>query len=469
MTPAARLSAAMEVLAEIFNRHQPSTAALKEWGRTHRFAGSGDRAVIGNLVFDVLRRKGSLAWLMNSDEPRALVLALYAKFWISSSPLKGGKLDGGSSADTKVWRTATDPHPDPPPSRGREFNEAIEKLDQLCSGEAHAPVKLNDDERKNLTRTFDKAPAHIRGFYPEWLDQRFKEIYDEARTEEGAALAGRAPVDLRVNTSKATREKVLDQLQRFKAEPCAYSPLGIRIPYGAADARSPHVEAEGVYQRGHVELQDEGSQLVSLLIDAKPGEQVLDLCAGAGGKTLALSVMMENKGQIIATDHDKHRLKPIYERIKRADAHNVQVHAYDEIGEFKNRMDKVVLDVPCTGTGAWRRRPDNKWKLTEKHIADRVREQDEVLARGAEFVRADGELIYITCSILKEENEDRVLAFLKTPAGQHYQLADMTKRWKQVFSANAPPQPKGFAAGLRLSPKSSNTDGFFIAVLQKCR
>lgn len=168
------MSAAIEVLAEIFNRHQPSTSALKEWGRAHRFAGSGDRHVIGNLVFDVLRRKGSLAWLMQSEEPRALVLALYAKFWSN-----------------------------------------IEKLEALCTGDNHAPTPLSDEELNSLTRSFDATPPHVRGFYPEWLEQRFSEIYGETRVEEGAALAERAPVDLRVNTLKTSRDRTSRTASKF--------------------------------------------------------------------------------------------------------------------------------------------------------------------------------------------------------------------------------------------------------------
>jgi 16S rRNA (cytosine967-C5)-methyltransferase len=429
MTPAARLSAAIEVLVEIFNRYQPSTTALKEWGRTHRFAGSSDRAIIGNLVFDVMRRKGTLTWLMDSDEPRALVLALYAQFWAN-----------------------------------------LEALDQLCTNENHAPAPLSDKERTSLSRKISTAPPHVQGFYPEWLDARLTAIYGNARIAEGSALAERAPVDLRVNTLKNTRDKVLNQLQRYGALPCKYSPFGIRIPYDSAEARAPHVETEGVYQRGHVELQDEGSQVVSRLAGAKPGDQVADLCAGAGGKTLALAALMENKGQIISTDLDRHRLAPIYERIKRAGVHNVQVGSFEALDEFKTKMDKVVLDVPCTGTGAWRRRPDNKWRLSEKHIADRITEQDNILQKGAQFVRPGGELIYITCSILSEENEHRIAVFLSSQIGQDFTLIDMKKRWQVLFPVELPQQPPGMVpnnCGLRFSPYSSETDGFYIAILQK--
>lgn len=258
--------------------------------------------------------------------------------------------------------------------------------------------------------------------------------------------------------------ELLAQLQSFKAIACKYSPFGIRIPYGAADARAPHIESEGVFQRGHVELQDEGSQLVSLLVDAKSGEQVLDLCAGAGGKTLVLAMLMENKGQIVASDNDKHRLAPIYERIKRAGAHNIQVRASGDIDAFKNKMDKVMLDVPCTGTGAWRRRPDNKWKLSERHIAERMKEQDDLLAQGAQFIRKGGELTYITCSLLRDENEERIKAFLQSEAGQGFSLVDMATRWTALLKTQP---PRSGDIGLRLSPKATDTDGFFIAVMQK--
>ncbi|MES2905683.1 MAG: RsmB/NOP family class I SAM-dependent RNA methyltransferase [Pseudomonadota bacterium] len=431
MTPAARLSAAIEVLAEIFNRYQPPALALKEWGRAHRFAGSGDRAIIGNLVYDVLRRKNALAWLMGSDAPRALVLALHARFWA-----------------------------------------AAEDTIRLCNGENHSPAALSTEEASGLSRSFDDAPLHVKSFLPEWLISRLLAVYstEQDLINQGLALAERAPVDLRVNALKAVRDKILPQLERFKPSPMPHSPFGIRIAYGSREARSPHVEVEGAYQRGHIELQDEASQLASLLTGAAPGEQVADLCAGGGGKTLALAALMQNKGQIIASDNDRHRLAPIYERLQRAGAHNVQVTPPDKMDGLDMKMDRVVLDVPCTGAGAWRRRPDNKWRLSQKNINDRIAEQDAILQTGAELVRRGGELCYITCSILREENEDRIESFLKTENGQAFSKVDMRKRWSDLLGTAPPPQPAGvenLATGLRFSPASSGTDGFFISCLQK--
>lgn len=430
MTPAARLSAAIEVLAMMSERHQPPALALKEWGRTHRFAGSGDRAIIGNLVYDVLRRKGSLAWLMESDAPRSLVLALYGKFWATP-----------------------------------------EALETLCTGETHSPQPLSEAEKQNLQRHFDAAPLHVRAFMPEWLVSRLLETYggEDEVVRQGAAMAERAPVDLRVNTLKASRDKVMPQLDRFKPQVTPYSPLGIRIPYGSSEARSPHVEVEGAYQRGQIELQDEASQLASILTNAQPGEQVMDLCAGGGGKTLALAALMQNKGQIIASDNDRHRLAPIYERLKRAGTHNVQVVPPDRI-DARMQADRVVLDVPCTGAGAWRRRPDNKWRFSEKNIADRMADQDAILKHGAGFVRPGGELCYITCSILRDENESRVAAFLSSEAGKAFKPVDMQARWKNLIGKDLPEQPKSAdkaGLGLRFSPASSGTDGFFICCLHK--
>ena len=427
MTPAARLSAAIEILDDIFTRHKPIAGALKDWGKAHRFAGSGDRTVMGNLVFDVFRRRGSLAWLMQSEDSRALVLALYAKFW--STP---------------------------------------ENLKLICTGEAHSPPPLSDEEWQHLQNDFSTAPEHVQAFQQEWIFAELSKIYShEQNIALGQMLAERAPIDIRVNQLRSTRDKILARLERFKAVPCPIAPDGLRIAYGAADQRSPSVETDDTYMRGLFELQDEGSQIVCKLINAARTDQVLDYCAGAGGKTLGLSVQMENKGQIIATDNDPHRLAKIYERLKRAQARNVQVKRIDEIEKEATRFDKVVLDVPCTGTGAWRRRPDNKWKLNAETLAKRVEEQTQILEKGADFVKAGGQLVYITCSLLPQENEARVTAFLGSEKGAGFEAIDMAQRWAQSFTAALPQQCNGEKLGLRLSPSSSGTDGFYIACLKR--
>jgi len=231
-------------------------------------------------------------------------------------------------------------------------------------------------------------------------------------------------------------------------------------------ARQPNVQAEEAFQKGRFEIQDEGSQIVSDLIFARAGESVLDFCAGAGGKTLALSAMMENKGQVHAYDSDKNRLAPIYERLKRADTRNVQVHTPDDdLSALAGKMDKVVVDAPCTGTGTWRRRPDAKWRLDQKNLEERLLQQEEVLSEAAPFVRAGGHLIYITCSVLPEENENQVYAFVED--NPEFELVSAGEVWEDLFGYDKPSPWSSDMKTVTLTPASTNTDGFFFAVMER--
>lgn len=432
MTPAARLSAAIEVLADLAARPRPASEALADWGKAHRFAGSGDRAVIGNLVFDGLRRRSSLAWRMGSDSPRALVLGLHAVHW--------------SDAETTA---------------------------RLCDGSRFGPEPLAETERAALfgPRDLAQAPAHVRADVPEWVFDRATRVWGEGTVAELGALAERAPIDVRVNTLKCDRARALKALEPLGVEPGRISPTALRIPAPIGPARAPNVEVEEAFQKGWVELQDEGSQVVALLAGAEPGEQVADLCAGGGGKTLALAATMENKGQLWAWDADKHRLAPIFQRLERAGARNVQVKRGGDVNELDAlvaRMDRVVLDVPCTGTGAWRRHPDTKWRLKERALEDRVSAQDAILARGATLVKPGGTLVYITCSLLAEENEDRIGAFLAARAGAAFTPVDLAPRWRRLFGGDPPRPPVGLAGpGLRLTPKGQGTDGFYVCLLTR--
>jgi len=216
-------------------------------------------------------------------------------------------------------------------------------------------------------------------------------------------------------------------------------------------------------------VQDEGSQLASLLSSAKPGMQVLDLCAGGGGKALALAAMMENQGQVFATDSDLHRLAPIHERLQRSGAHNVQVltprRGVDELQSLEARCDLVFVDAPCTGVGAWRRNPDSKWRMRPNALELRKLEQDEVLAKGARMVKSGGRLHYVTCSLLREENEDRVRAFLeKNP---QFLPVDSRRMAVEAGLASLSGHVSAFGPGLRLSPLTTGTDGFYICALMR--
>ncbi|MBS0530521.1 MAG: RsmB/NOP family class I SAM-dependent RNA methyltransferase [Proteobacteria bacterium] len=431
MTPAARLSAAIDVLATIDTQRVPAAKALKEWGTAHRFAGSGDRAGISGLVYDVLRRQASSAWIMDDDTPRSRLLGML-------------KLERGFDTD---------------------------KIAALCDGSRFAPEPLSDGERAALSsRTTDDAPAHIAGDYPEWLDGYLTDVFGDERAAEAMAMASRAPLDLRVNTLKTKREKVLGSLRHLGAEPTPWSPLGLRIQLGA-DARNPGVHAEEDFIKGGIEVQDEGSQLAALLSAAKPGEQVIDLCAGAGGKILALAAMMQGKGRLIATDHDKRQLAPIHERLSRAGVHNADIRTPkgegDPLADIRATADLVLIDAPCTGTGTWRRNPDAKWRMRPGALEVRLKDQAEVLDRAASLVKAGGRIAYITCSVLPPENSEQIRKFI----GRHSEFAVVPPAevaavlWDKAddFLAATIQSPEG----LLMTPRRTGTDGFFVSVLRR--
>ena len=312
------------------------------------------------------------------------------------------------------------------------------------------------------------APAPVRGDFPKWLAPEFERAFGARAAEEGAALALRAPIDLRANTLKASREKVLKALRRFGPSPTPHSPLGLRIAHGPGPAKSPHVEAEPGHGKGWYEVQDEGSQLATLLSGAGPKEQVIDLCAGAGGKTLGLAAAMENTGQLYAYDTDRLRLRPIFERLKRAGVRNVQVLAAGDteaLGALQGKMDRVVIDAPCTGSGVWRRRPDAKWRLAPPLLEARLAEQREVLDQGAKLVKPGGRLAYITCSVLPRENRDQVDAFLARHP--EFKLVPWRAVWEAALSSPPLPSADGSEETLLMTPLRHGTDGFYVALLER--
>jgi 16S rRNA (cytosine967-C5)-methyltransferase len=236
------------------------------------------------------------------------------------------------------------------------------------------------------------------------------------------------------------------------------------MPAGARDARTPNVTTDEGYLKGWFEVQDQGSQIVALLAGATQGEQVLDLCAGAGGKTLAMAAAMRNSGQIFAYDSDRHRLAPIYDRLKRNGVRNVQVRAPGPgaLDDLLGKMDRVVIDAPCTGSGTWRRRPDAKWKLTAEQVAQRVGEQAAIVEEGTRYVKPGGTLVYITCSILDEENGAQLAAFMAThPEFERVNLAPA------VEALGAKDRLHLNKDGVLLTPLKTGTDGFFVSALRR--
>ena len=435
MTPSGRLSAAIEVLTEVLERHKPVRLALKAWGDGARYAGSKDRAFVSGLVLDALRKRRSLGWRMGDESPRAAVLGVLAFEWAWSPD------DVGAAA----------------------------------AGEPHGPGPLSEAEAAALAspRSLDDAPAAIGGDYPDWLDASLARVFGDARTEEGAALARRAPVDLRANRLKGEPLRVLKALEPFGAGPSEVLTDALRIAAPKAAERAAPVEAEPEFAKGWFEVQDLGSQIAAAAAGEVKGRQVLDLCAGGGGKTLALAAAMGSSGQIYAYDRDSKRLSEVVTRGQRAGVRNLQVRSPKKPGaldDLEGRMDLVFVDAPCTGSGVWRRHPDAKWRLTPDQLDRRLAEQKEVLAEARRLTRPGGRIVYVTCSLLAEENEDQVEAFLADAT--EFQAVSAL----DAVAASGLATPEGLellrgrltpAGFLRLSPRSGGADGFFVAVLQR--
>jgi 16S rRNA (cytosine967-C5)-methyltransferase len=398
MTPAARLQAAIDILGEIEGTSKPVERILRDWGRAHRFAGSKDRAAIAGRVYAVLRHRSSLAWRMGSASPRALAVA---------SVLEDGEIE------------------------------------TLFAGQGYGPAPLSDAERAAIAAPpTGEAPLPVRGEYPQFLEAELKRAFGGRLLDEMRALQERAPVDLRVNTLRANRDEVLAALRDtgYAAEPTPHSPLGIRLDTGVTG-----LERTALFESGAFEFQDEAAQLAALLCEAKPGQRVLDLAAGAGGKSLALAATMENQGEIVAEDVREVALEELRRRAQRAGVSIISARLTPtHRDERESLFDLVLLDSPCSGTGTWRRQPELRWRLTPERLAELITIQDALLGQAAAQVKPGGRLVYATCSVLPCENEDRIAAF----CAEH-------------------PQFSVTGVELRASSRSTGTDGFFASVLAR--
>jgi len=460
VTPAGRIAAAIELLAEIEAfPSRPADAVANDFFRARRFIGSGDRRAVSERAWGVLRARRRLGWWLASVDAADATPQGTAPRGLTPRLLVAAALlfDG--------W--------------------TMSGVAQAFSGGKFAAAPLSATEQEALgklaghTLEHPAMPDAVRLEVPDWMLPRLAARFGPALGAELGALLDPAPLDLRANLLKASRAEVQAALEAegFAATPTPFSPWGLRLP-----GRRP-VTAGPAFQSGLVEIQDEGSQLVALLTDARPGMRVADLCAGAGGKTLALAVTMGNRGHIAACDVSARRLDAAVRRFRRAGAHNIERHLLGPGDRWLKRhagsFDRVLVDAPCTGTGTWRRNPDARARLTETDLAELVVRQAALLDDAAPLVRKGGRLVYATCSLFAEENEAQVQAFLDRHAG--FALVPLARAWPQGAPDGAPPDaPHGAPAGvpacpappcpgetLALTPHEHGTDGFFAAVLER--
>ncbi len=427
MTPAARLQACIELLDEVLDTDRPADGVLSAYFRPRRYIGAGDRRSISDQVWRVLRHRARLGWSLGTDHPTG-------RLFIAANLVRG---------------------------EGKN----IDAIMGLYSGAKNGPGTLAAHEKRMIERVPTKdvatAPREVKLECPWWLLEKFDAAFGAEADNELGALDSEAALDLRVNTLKATRDDIVASLKADGRDPkpTPYSPLGVRLA-----ARISLGDHAG-FKDGMFEVQDEASQLCAQLVDAKPGMNVMDLCAGAGGKTLAMAATMQNKGRLIACDVSVGRLERSKLRLRRSGVHNATLRILEEKDKWVKRQagtfDRVLVDAPCSGTGAWRRNPDARWHLKPENLESLRTTQDSVLEQGAPLVKLGGRLIYATCSLLPEENTQRVEAFLAGhPAFKPVPIAEV---WASVLPTPCP-TTENF---LTLTPYRYGTDGFFVAVLER--
>ncbi len=435
MYDAARVEATIELLTECETswksaRPLPADIIINHYFKARRFIGSKDRGAIAELTYFIIRNRATLRWWAarhNLDSPRAMAIAALAL----------------------------------------QHKKTLPDLHNIFNGEHFSPAKCNTEEAAfakaiaGQSMLHEDMPTHVRYNYPQWIEDELQSSLGENWQEEIAALNVEAPVDLRTNTLLTTREDLLEGLikEGYEVVPTPLSPVGIRM-----QSRAPIFTSE-YFKRGWFEMQDEGSQLVSLLLPAKAGDKIIDFCAGAGGKTLALAASMQNKGRILAWDTSSKRLEQMAPRLKRAKVDNVQRHVIESehdafIKRHKDSANGVLIDAPCTGTGTWRRNPDLKWRSNATHLQEILDIQKRILESASRLVKVNGYLLYITCSVLESENERQVEAFLQLK--KNFRVVLLEKIWNN-FSQQTMRQ----GSMLHLTPHKDGTDGFFASLLQR--
>jgi 16S rRNA (cytosine967-C5)-methyltransferase len=434
VTPGARVEAAIGLLGEIDKGRAPADDTVATYFRRHRFAGVKDRAAISGHIYAVLRHRALLDWWiaragngLGPDARKRMLAAL--------------KL---------IERWSQD-------EMHRAFDGDRFRPGAISNEEAAMLAAMPEDAAKH-----DDMPPEVAGNYPAWLASHLAAALGESLAKEMAALNGEAALDLRANALKTDRDKAMAALKRegIGVAHTPLSPLGLRvferIPLATLD----------IFKKGFIEVQDEASQIAALLADARPGMRVVDFCAGAGGKTLALAAAMKNRGHLVACDTSAKRLERATERLRRAGASIVQrVPLSSERDKWVKKhaagFDRVFVDAPCSGTGTWRRNPDAKWRLRPKDLEELAALQAAILDSAQRLVKPGGRLIYATCSLLKEEDETQIESFL----GSHgdFALKPIGEVWRETIGGE-PPHPDDM---MRLTPARDGTDGFFVAVMER--
>lgn len=435
MTPSARIQASIELWGKIWDAGVPMDNLVGDYFRNRRYIGSGDRRAIVERIYAMMRSYARIGWHLEQvgvpDTPRMRALA-----------------------DLALREGVAAPH-----------------IRDLYNGAKHAPDDITEQELGALALCgrpleTDDMPDHVKAECPLQALGKLRALFGKDFTTEMAAMQVPATLDLRVNTLKTDREGALKSLSRndVPAHPTPYSPVGIRLE------EKVHLSKTKAFTDGLVEIQDEGSQLIALVCGAKPGMQVLDACAGGGGKTLALAAGMENKGRIVATDIHGHRLAKAKPRFARAGIHNIEARALDDerhrkwLRRQKESFDIVLVDAPCSSSGTWRRNPDLRWRHFGPTLEDIITLQTEILERFAKAVKVGGKLVYATCSLYAEENEQQVARFLDNHPD--FEILPFKQAWAQAGLSTEPEyMPPIEGDFMRLSPLQSKTDGFFAAVL----
>lgn len=408
----ARVKSAIDLLEIFFVSRAPFDIVMSKYFKNNRWIGSSDRRAIAEFSYEIFRNFEKLKFItqkITNSFSRFFVLA-HMKF-------------------------------------NRGFSE--KQIEEIFSGRKYAPDRLSEFERKFLRRDFGDLPRYAELNYPKWLEPYLRKVFDEDHfANEMTALNGKACVDLRVNRLLATKEQARGELNEFKIEDARYAENGLRILNGRISRSHPAI------RNGVVEIQDEGSQLIAELCGVRPGDMVVDYCAGAGGKTLALAAYMENKGRIFAMDKYPERLENAKKRFRRANVNNVFCQEINGkwLKRHRESADVVLVDVPCSGTGTWRRNPDMRAKFCENDLLELLEVQAEILRIAQNLVKPGGRLVYSTCSILREEDEDQIEKFLKEFDNFELQKVEL-KNYHGDF--------------LRLTPFRNDTDGFFAAMMRK--